>query len=106
MYKLSLTVVVKLSIFDFPTAVNPDTCNIQDANDSADLKSARHGQFQEKRKNSGYWFEYFHFENFLNRKITTKFRSSTRPYCTHFITKQWKLRKRNLFDINVAQFQL
>ena len=30
--------------------VTPDTCIIQDNNDSADLNSARHGQFQEKEK--------------------------------------------------------
>ena len=31
-----------------------DTCIIQDTNDSADLKPARHGQFQEKEKNANY----------------------------------------------------
>ena len=30
--------------------MTPDTCNIQDTNDSADLTSARHGRFQEKEK--------------------------------------------------------
>ena len=28
------------------------------------LMSARHGQFQEKEKNSNYWFEYFSFDFF------------------------------------------
>ena len=31
-----------------PTAVKPDTCIMQDTNDSAEPKCARHGQFQEK----------------------------------------------------------
>ena len=34
----------------FRTAVTSATCIIQDTNDSADLNSARHGQFQEKEK--------------------------------------------------------
>ena len=41
------------------TAVTADTCIIQNTNDSADLNSARHRQFQEKEKN---WTEYFPFE--------------------------------------------
>ena len=38
----------------FQTAVTPDTCNIQDTNESADLNFARHGQNQEKEKNTEY----------------------------------------------------
>ena len=34
----------------FPAEVTPDTCIMQYTNDSADTKSARHGQFQEKEK--------------------------------------------------------
>ena len=47
--------------------MTPDTCIIQDPN-SANLNSARHGQFQEKEKNADYWFEYFPFE----KEFTTK----------------------------------
>ena len=37
-----------------PTLVTPDTCIIQDTDDSADLNCARHGQFQDKKKNADY----------------------------------------------------
>ena len=36
--------------FGFRTAVTRDACIVKDTNDSADLNSARHGQFQEKEK--------------------------------------------------------
>ena len=38
------------AISGFPTTVTPDTCIEQDTNNSADLNSARHEQFQEKEK--------------------------------------------------------
>ena len=41
---------------------------MQAANDSADMKSARHGQPQEKENNSDYGIEYYPFENFFNGK--------------------------------------
>ena len=42
-------------------------CINQGTNGSA-IKSARHGQFQEKEKNADYWIEYFPFE----KKILTE----------------------------------
>ena len=38
------------AIYVFQTAVNRDTCIVQDTSDSAGLRTARHGQFQEKEK--------------------------------------------------------
>ena len=51
----------------------PRISNIQDTNASADTKSARHGQNQEKKRNSDYWIEYFPFEIFSTeiRKCST-----------------------------------
>ena len=42
------------SIAVFETAVTPDSCIIQDTNDSAEFNSAQRGQFQEKEKNADY----------------------------------------------------
>ena len=50
MWKLWPAVGFEPANSGFPTAVKPDTCIIQDTNDSAYLNSARHGQFQEKEK--------------------------------------------------------
>ena len=55
-----------------PNRGEPDTCIIQD-NNSADLNSARHGQFQEKEKNADYWIEYFPF--FTENKKSQKSRN-------------------------------
>ena len=50
------------------TAVTPDTCIIQDTNDSAYFNSARHGQFQEKEKNAEYLIECFPTEKQFSTK--------------------------------------
>ena len=50
----------------------PDTCIILDTNDSADLTSARHGQFQEKGKNADNWIEFIRFEKKLSTEINNK----------------------------------
>ena len=40
------------AIYGFQIAVNRNTCIVQDTSDSAGLRTARHGQFQEKEKNA------------------------------------------------------
>ena len=52
----------------FRTAVTRGTFLVQDANDSADLNSGRHGQFQEKENNADYWIEYFLSKIFFDEK--------------------------------------
>ena len=46
-------------------------CIMQDTNDSADTKSARHGQFQEIEKRHRLLNWIFSFRNFFRRKIFT-----------------------------------
>ena len=59
----------------FRTALKPDTNILQDTNDSAaDLNSARHGQFQEKKKTpttevNNLLFKFFSTEN--NKRLAT-----------------------------------
>ena len=53
-------------------------CIMQDTNDSADTKSARHGQFQEIEKNTDYWIEYFPFEIFFSTEKIYKLKNQTR----------------------------
>ena len=65
MWKLWSTAGFEPSFSGFPIAVTPDTCKIQDTNDSA-VDSAHHGQNPLKEKN--YWTEYSSAKNFLNSK--------------------------------------
>ena len=66
--KVMADIGIRTAISGFPTTVTPDTCVIQDTNNSADLNSARTGQNQEMEKNSDYWTEYFRFEKFFDGK--------------------------------------
>ena len=54
--------------FRFRAALTPDTRNIQDTNHSVDLNSARHEQFQEKKKNPTTELINFISKNFCSRK--------------------------------------
>ena len=65
----------------FRTAVRPYTCIIQDTN-SADLNSARHGQFQGKEEKADYWIEYFPFE----KKFPTENNNVSNVLMFHFST--------------------
>ena len=49
----------------------PRISNIQDTNASADTKSARHGQNQEKKRNSDYWITELNIflSKFFRRKL-------------------------------------
>ena len=49
----------------YRTAAPTHLCVVQLANESADTKSARHGQFQDMER-SFYWIEYFPFEIFFD----------------------------------------
>ena len=67
--KLWPTAAFKPATSSFRTAMTLHTRIIQDINDdSADLNSARDGQFQENENNN---FEYFPFKFFFRRKITS-----------------------------------
>ena len=52
-----------------PKTVTPGTCIMQDINDSADLHSARQGQFQQKEKKLRLLIKDFPFENFFRGKL-------------------------------------
>ena len=60
------------------TAVASDICIEQPSNDSADTKSARDGPFQEKKKNSDYWYEQFPLGKFFDGKN-----------CQRIVHKKW-----------------
>ena len=57
---------IRTTTSGFPTAVAPDASILHDTNNSADMKSGSHGQFQEKEKNCDYWIEKFPFEFFFD----------------------------------------
>ena len=68
--KLWPTAVFEPATSGFPTAMTPHTCIRQDGINSADLSSARHGQFEEKEKgrNFDYELKIFLSKNFLRKK--------------------------------------
>ena len=53
----------------FRTAVPPDTYFIKDTNDSADMNSARHGQFQKMEKTPTPELNFSFPKKFFGRKI-------------------------------------